>query len=301
MNYKQNSDCVAKAPEDAAKELRKAQFLCRATRWNAALYTFDGGECPTLMREVWRLRTQAFNDVGVAMDDVARVELGDVNGSFRQLILWDCEAERIVGGYRYAVGREAAVSALSLSRYYEASERFVEEFLPDGLELSRTFVSPDYQRNAGMRSLYALDSLWEGLARVVEQSDVRHLFGRVTLYPSLGVRARNLIVGFMRYAFPPRGELMWARHPFRCGIGRRNYERIFVGDTVAENYKILLRSVREMGQNVPPIISSYMRLSPSMRVFESYRNYDLGGVVESAIMLSVDEFYEEIKRRYMKK
>ena len=94
---------------------------------------------------------------------------------------------------------------------------------------------------------------------------------------------------------------MWARSSFRCGISRRSYERIFIGDTVAENYKILLRRVREMGQNVPPIISSYMRLSPSMRVFDSYRNGDLGGVVESAIMLSVDEFYDEIKRRYMKK
>jgi hypothetical protein len=233
------------------------------------------------------------------MDDVARVELGDVNGSFRQLILWDCEAGQIAGGYRYAVGREVAVSALSLSRYYEVSERFVEEFLPDGLELSRTFISPDYQRNAEMRSLYALDSLWEGVARVVMQCEARYLFGRVTLYPSLGVRARNLIIGFMRYAFPSRGELMWARHPFRCGISRRSYERIFVGDTLAENYKILLRRVREMGQNVPPIISSYMRLSPSMQTFDVYENSDLGGVVETAIMLTVEDFYDDIKRRYL--
>lgn len=301
MNYKQNSINEDVGSEEMVAELREAQLLCRATRWNAALYTFDGACCPRLMREVWRLRTEAFMGVGVAMDDVQQVELGDVNGAFRQLILWDCEAQKVVGGYRYAVGGEVMPSMLTLSRYYELSERFVAQFLPRGLELSRTFISPYYQRNMGAKAVYALDALWEGLAKVVEMYNRLYLFGRVTLYPSLGVRARNMLVGFMWYTYPCLEGLLQAREPLRCGISRRRYEQIFVGDTVRENYKILLRTMHGMGRSVPPIISSYMRLTPSMQVFESYVNNDLGGVVETAIMLSVEEFYEDIKRRYMKK
>ena len=54
-----------------------------------------------------------------------------------------------------------------------------------------------------------------------------------------------------------------------------------------------------MRRSVPPIISSYMRLSPTMQTFDIYENGDLGGVAESAIMLTVDDFYDGIKRRYL--
>ena len=54
-----------------------------------------------------------------------------------------------------------------------------------------------------------------------------------------------------------------------------------------------------MRRGVPPIISSYMRLSPTMQTFDTYENGDLGGVVETAIMLTVDDFYDSVKRRYL--
>lgn len=50
---------------------------------------------------------------------------------------------------------------------------------------------------------------------------------------------------------------------------------------------------------MPPILSSYMRLSPSMQAFDCYLNNDLGDVVEMAIMLTVDDFYDDVKRRYL--
>ena len=56
--------------------------------------------------------------------------------------------------------------------------------------------------------------------------------------------------------------------------------------------------MRAMRGRIPPIISSYLRLSPSLRLFDSYQNEDLGGVVESAIMLTIADFYEDVKRRY---
>ena len=93
---------------------------------------------------------------------------------------------------------------------------------------------------------------------------------------------------------------MTAREPLRAGIARCCCRRIFVGETVAENYKILLRRMHEMGHTVPPIISSYMRLSPSLQTFDSYINKDLGGVAETAIMLNVEEMYDSAKRIYLR-
>ena len=77
----------------------------------------------------------------------------------------------------------------------------------------------------------------------------------------------------------------------------RECKKIF-NDIAAENYKILMQKMRSMRRNIPPMISSYMRLSPSMQCFDSYVNDDLGGVAEMAIMLDKEEFYDDIKRRY---
>ena len=281
------------------EELRSATFLGRATHCNSDIYTFDGAQHPALMREVWRLRDISFKEVGVALGDSVNGCASDCDGSCRQLVVWDSAVGEIVGGYRYSLGAEVAPESLSIWRYFSLSQHFINDYLPSALELGRSFVSPEYKCGGERHRMYALDALWEGLGRVVVESDVHYLFGRVTLYPSLGVRARNLLVGFMRYLFPSREMLVSAREPIRMGLSRYRCRKLFVGETIAENYRILISLLRRMRRVVPPIISSYMRLSPTMQTFDTYENRDLGGVAEAAIMLTVDDFYDGIKRRYL--
>lgn len=283
-----------------ARELRCATCLGRATRWSATIYTFDGARLPRLMREVWRLREMSYREVGITLSGDVGGNAMDMDGVCRQLVVWDDEARRIVGGYRYVVGVDVmGCERISLSRYFSMSQRFVNDFLPRAMELSRSFVSPEYQSTAGRHTIYALDALWEGLGRIVEALDVRYLFGRVTLYPSMSSEARDLLLGFMRYIFPSRERLMVARVPLDVGLSRFRCRQIFVGETLADNYRILLSRMRDLQCAVPPIISSYMRLSPTMQTFDVYENEDLGSVVEAAIMLTVEDFYDDIKRRYL--
>ena len=283
-----------------AKELRRATCLGRATHWSATIYTFDGVRLPRLMREVWRLREMSYREVGITLSDDVSGNAMDMDGVCRQLVVWDDEARRLVGGYRYVVGADVVgCERLSVSRYFALSQRFVSDFLPRAMELGRSFISPEYQSAAGRHTIYALDALGEGLGRVVEALDVRYLFGRVTLYPALCGEARDLLLGFMRYIFPPRERLLVARVPLGVGLSRFRCRQIFVGETLAENYRILLSRMRDLQSVVPPIISSYIRLSPSMQTFDVYENGDLGGVVEAAIMLTVEDFYDDIKRRYL--
>lgn len=280
------------------RELLCATRLGRATHFDATIYSFDGGQLTTLMAEVGRLRMEAFRGVGVDMCEREAVDAADLDGTYRQLIVWDNREHHIVGGYRYAVGRKAEVERLSLYRYFSLSERFRSEVLPRGVELGRSFVSVEYQRRANAKSIFVLDSLWEGLARVVEREHADYLFGRVTLYPALGVRARNLIVGFMRYVFPASERWLVAREPLAVGLSRRWLRRCFVAESPRDNYRILLGRMRKMRRAVPPMISSYMRLSPTMQTFDAYRNDDLGGVVECGIMLTLADLYEDVKKRY---
>ena len=262
------------------------------------LYSFDGIRCPCLMRRVQCLRGQSFGTVGVKGGEMEGVDEADVDGTYRQLVVWDDREGDVVGGYRYAVGRDAVPERLSLARYFSLSPHFVSEYLPYTLELGRSFVAPRYQRGGAVGTIYALDALWEGLAHVVSEHDARYLVGRVTLYPSLGIRARNLLVGFLRFVFPSREALVVAHEPFSVGISRRRFRRLFGGTTPRENYKILVSRMHSMRRVIPPIISSYIRLSPSMQTFDVYINHDLGEVAEMGIMLTVADIYDDVKRRY---
>lgn len=281
-------------------ELLCATYLGRATHCNASIYSFDGAHLPMLMGEVGRLRHMSYEAVGVSMPPHEAIDGADLDGTYRQLIIWDDDARAIVGGYRYAVGRKVAPERLSLCRYFNLSESFRREVLPQGVELGRSFIQPCYQCGRNAKTIFALDALWEGLARIVESERAGYLFGRVTLYPALGVRARNILVGFMRHIFPAREPLVVAREPLRVGISRRWLRSCFTAESPRDNYRILQRKMRDMRRAVPPIISSYMRLSPTMQTFDAYRNDDLGGVVECGIMLTIADLYDDIKKRYFR-
>ena len=88
---------------------------------------------------------------------------------YKQLIVWNPEAEEILGGYRYLLGTdvrfdEKGAPILATSHMFHFSEPFIKEYLPQTIELGRSFVTLEYQSTrAGSKGLFALDNLWDGL------------------------------------------------------------------------------------------------------------------------------------------
>jgi hypothetical protein len=68
-------------------------------------------------------------------------------------------------------------------------------------------------------------------------------------------------------------------------------KKLFVGESYKEDYKILLQSVRAFGENVPPLINAYMNLSPSMKTFGTSKNKEFGEVLETAIIVTIEDIY----------
>ena len=62
---------------------------------------------------------------------------------------------------------------------------------------------------------------------------------------------------------------------------------------------MLNRRLRELGENIPPLINSYMNLSPSMRSFGTVINQAFGGVEETGIMIRIADIYTEKKQRHL--
>ncbi len=264
------------------------------------IYIFSAAECPALMREIGRLREEAFRAAGGGTGKEVDIDDDDLAGDgYYQLIVWDPSAREIVGGYRFIVCTSRMPRHLSTEHYFRFSETFRRKFLPHTIELGRSFVQPAYQARGNSKSIYALDNLWDGLGTlIVLNPRAKYLFGKVTMYTSYKTAARNALIYFLRRYFPDRDGLLEAIHPLRLNLDDPYYEQLFNGATYEENYRILIRKIREFDENIPPLINSYMNLSPTMRVFETVSNPDFGGVEETGILVTIPDIYPEKRERY---
>ena len=257
-------------------------------------------ECPNLMREIGRLREEAFRKAGGGTGLATDIDEEDTAGDgYYQLIVWDPAAEQIVGGYRFIVSTDERPRHLSTEHYFRFSDKFRREFLPYTIELGRSFVQVNYQARVNPKSLYALDNLWDGLgALIVLNPQARYLFGKVTMYTTYKAVARNALIWFLRRYFPDRDRLVEAIHPLQLDLDDPYYEKLFTGKDYKENYRILLQKIREFNENIPPLINAYMNLSPTMRVFDTVSNPDFGGVEETGILVTIPDIYPEKRDRY---
>ena len=289
------------------KELKKERFMRITNNGNNEIYVITHHDSPNVMLEVGRLREVSFRMAGGGTGkeaDIDEYDTGEV--PYKQLIVWDPADKEIVGGYRYILGYDVnldsnGVPKLATSGLMNYSEKFIKEYLPNIIELGRSFVQPKYQPSRESRKgIFSLDNLWDGLgALVVNHPEIRYFFGKVTMYDHFNPKARDLILYFMNTFFPDKENLAVPKNPLTYKTDISGFEKIFTCETLDQNQKILMQRVREHGENVPPLVNSYMSLSPSMKTFGTAWNEDFGGVEETGILITISDIYEAKKNRHI--
>lgn len=291
-------------------ELTEDRRLRHTNKGENEVYIVDAFNAPNTMREIGRLREIAFRGAGGGTGKSCDIdEFDTMPNPCRQLLVWDPQRKEIIGGYRFIFGEDIEIDSnnvpcIATSHMFRFSNRFIREFLPETLELGRSFVSTEYQSTkANPKALYALDNLWDGLgALTVVHPQTKYLFGKVTMYPNFGREARNLILYFLNKHFPDPDNLVTPIIPLDLQESEEEIKAmqcLFNGDTFKEDYKILNHIIRQHGRNIPPLVNSYMSLSPTMRLFGTAINREFGDVEESAIFFKIDDIFEEKKRRHI--
>ena len=266
--------------EPVSKELLKSELtperqLRMTNKSHNEIYVVTAHNAPNVMREIGRLREIAFREAGGGTGKSMDIDEFDTcDNCYKQLIVWNPEAEEIIGGYRYLLGTDWEMDAngqpkLATSHMFHFSDKFLTDYMPYTIELGRSFVSLPYQSSRmGAKSLFALDNLWDGLgALTVIKPNVKYFFGKMTMYPSYIRRGRDMILYFLKKHF--------------------------------DDYRILNREVRKLGYNIPPLVNAYMGLSPTMKLFGTAINYGFGDVEETGILIAVDEILDEKRVRHI--
>lgn len=290
------------ARELIESELTPDKFLRDTNNAGNKLYVVTAADSPNIMREIGRLRELTFRDAGGGTGEEVDIDhLDTAEDGYKQLIVWDPEAKEITGGYRYIVSRSSDTH-ISTEHYFNFSDKFREEYLPYTIELGRSFVQPAYQGSrVNPQGLYSLDNLWNGIgAVIVANPEAKYLFGKVTMYENYNAEARNMLQYFLVRYFPDNDKLVTPKDPMLFDIDTAKMDAIFCGETYVDNYRILGREVRALGENIPPLINSYMNLSSSMKVFGTVCNNDFGAVEETGILLTLADVYPQKLERHTK-
>ena len=291
------------------KELKQKHFLRKSNYGNKEIYVTTAHLSPNIMREIGRLRELSFAADGGGTGKEVDIDMYDtLDDSYccKQLFVWSPEDEEIVGAYRFIHGsnmmrREDGSIVTPTADQYQFSELFINEYLPYTVELGRAFVQPAYQPGNNLRKgLYSLDNLWDGLGSLaLEIPETRYFFGKITMYGDLDPRARDLIMYFYQKHFPDRDGLVWPYEAVSIGTDYNELVKHFNGRNYKEDYQILLRSVREYGSTVPPLINAYMNLSSTMRSFGTCPNHHLAGTTDTGILITLSDIFPDKRSRYM--
>jgi hypothetical protein len=269
----------------------------------------DYHNAPHTVKEIGRLREMTFRSAGGGTGLSLDLDENDTHDNcYEQLITWSPEDEEIVAGYRLIKCRQAGLDQhgkinLSTAHLFNFSEKFIRDYLPYTIELGRSFVQPKYQPSIDNRKgIFSLDNLWDGLGAVVMlNTEIKYLFGKVTMYPHYHREARDILLYFMHHYFPDHDNLV---RPFEhlkltYETDEKNYSGMFDGMDYKDSYKLLNSKIRSFRENIPPLINTYMNLSPTMRTFGTALNDEFGAVEETGIMITLKDIYESKKQRHL--
>ena len=288
-------------------ELTQERFLRTTNKAGHEIYIINAHNSPNTMREIGRLREIAFRAAGGGTGCEVDIDHFDtMENPCEQLIVWNPDAEEIIGGYRFILGEDIEYDAkgqphIATSHLFHFSKKFIDNYMPYTIELGRSFVAVEYQSSqAGAKSLYALDNLWDGLgALTVKYPQIKYFFGKFTMYPSFNTTGRDMILFYLKRHFGDKQKLVTPHKPLKLESKLTLLQRLFPLKAVKENYKILNREVRALGENIPPLVNAYMNLSATMKVFGTAINDEFGDVEETGILITIKDIYEEKRNRHI--
>ena len=289
------------------EELRNNKFIRKTNFGNNEIYIITAHDSPNTMREIGRLREFTFRKAGGGTGKEIDIDEYDTMPEpYKQLIVWNPIDKEIIGGYRYIVGDKIVKDEhgnfmLATNHMFKFSERFIKDFLPYTIELGRSFVQPQYQpMNDNRKGIFAMDNIWDGLgAVIIENPKMKYFFGKMTMYLNYNVKARDMIMYFLERYFPNKEKLVETYHPRKIETDIKELDSLFCGKDYKENYRILVQNVRFLKENIPPLVNTYMNISPSMHTFGAALNDSFGEVEEIGILVTINDIYDIKKERHL--
>jgi putative hemolysin len=268
------------------KDLKTAERLGE-TQDGKQIYLSDYEADSPVMQEIGLLRELTFRTVEEGTGK--RLDLDAYDADYRHLVLWDEQDLEIVGAYRIGecanIMAKKGIKGLYTSTLFDLKPE-IEAYLPNALELGRSFVQPRYW---GKRSL---DYLWYGIgAYLVRNPQIKYMFGPVSMSDAYPKLAKELISGFYKQQLGDEHSLAVGKRPFKLSKPTQAIaETEFAGD-YKESYKKLNALLNLEGVKVPTLFKQYAELcdDKGCRFIDFSVDPDFNGCIDAFIFVEIDK------------
>jgi len=270
--------------------IREKSFLYSASDYEC--YLADYEDIPNLMHEIARLREVTFRAIGEGTGK--RLDQDEFDSHFKHLILWDKTKQKIAGCYRLGIGSDI-ISKYGIKGFYvntlvHIDEAFTE-YLRHTIELGRSFVSLDYQKE-----VLPLVLLLRGLSDVVVRyPDISHFIGPVSIsswYPKFYM---SMIVKYVTEKHPVSEELAhmaMPMTPFHEDFLKVDADVLMKNnmDSIDKFDKFMFRLSN--GQyRLPTLFKKYLKLNAKFLCFNV--DPDFNDTLDSLLFLTFTDFPED--------
>jgi putative hemolysin len=291
---------VARAgqPELLAAEIGKLPAAnCLAENADFAVYLGTAKEIPQLLLEVGRLREMTFRGAGEGTGKSR--DLDSFDNYYWHVLLWHKAKRELVGAYRVGntaeILAERGVNGLYTSTLFRYDEKIFQKLGP-ALELGRSFVRPEYQRQYAPLLL-----LWKGIARLVAMHpETPVLFGAVSISNDYNDASREMIYRFFeaRMKEDDLAGLIEPRKPFRPALlGRWDCRGMCCALRDLDELSQPITDVEVDGKGLPILLRQYAKIGGKLLGFNVDRKFS--NVLDGLVVVDLRQTDPAVLGRYM--
>jgi putative hemolysin len=270
---------------------------CLARSGDLAVHVGSAHELPQLLREVGRLRELTFRGAGEGTGRSR--DLDSFDDYYWHVLLWNRARRELVGAYRAGdtaeILREHGIAGLYTSTLFRFDPALFEKMGP-ALELGRSFVRPEYQRQYAPLLL-----LWKGIAQLVATHPrAPVLFGAVSVSNDYNEVSREMIFQFFeaRMQADELAGLAEPRHPFRSNPLRRwDCRSLCRALRDLDELSGPITDVEADGKGLPILLRQYAKIGGKMIGFNVDRKFS--NVLDGLVVVDLRQTEAAVLERYM--
>lgn len=270
---------------------------CLVESGDLAVYAAKAHEIPCGLQELGRLREATFRLVGEGTGK--KRDLDRFDAYYWHVLLWHRRKRELVGAYRCGdtveILADHGVSGLYTSTLFRYDARVFEKLGP-ALELGRSFVRPEYQRQYTPLLL-----LWKGIARLLAtHARAPVLFGAVSISNHYSKASREMIYRFFeaRMREDELAGLIEPRRPFRPARLRPwDCHAMCRALRDVEDLTQPITDVETDGKGLPILLRQYAKIGGKLLAFNVDRKFS--DVLDGLVVVDLRKSDAGVLERYL--
>jgi putative hemolysin len=253
-------------------------------------------EIPTILKELGRLREITFRGVGEGTGKGADLDAFD--NHYLHLFVWNDARRELVGAYRLGLTDEIVprlgIGGIYTSTLFRYGPGMIEKLTP-GIELGRSFVRAEYQREYAPLLL-----LWKGIGHFVARHPrYRMLFGTVSISNDYCSMTKQLLITFLKTSnyVSDLARLIAPRRPPAIAPARVLAPRLATTARRIDDVDELVAEIEADRRGVPVLLRQYLKLRAKLLAFNV--DPDFGDVLDGLMLVDLTQVDRAVLGRYM--